>query len=232
MNGRLNKLIKLADFIDRAGNVEAANFLDEEITKEAKAGYHKCGLKQAAIDSHTKLYENYKKANDSFQKKHKRLFNGTDNQDSPNMGELREISSGLSHNGNAEFLHKMYFEDIYESSPYPMDKNSGILSIVKDAYDGKIKELEKDIKRMANIPRNGWVTLSYCFDTKKIYLNSFDLHEIGTPVYSMPVLALDMWEHAYFVDFGLDKEAYVDWFLKRIDWRKVSKRIKNYQKVS
>jgi Fe-Mn family superoxide dismutase len=44
---------------------------------------------------------------------------------------------------------------------------------------------------------------------------------------SIPILALDMWEHAYYSDFGLDKGAYVDWYLSHLDWRNPRKRIKN-----
>lgn len=232
MSSRLENLVKLADFADRHGNSEAADFLDGEITKEAKKGYHKCGLKEETVQNHTELYEAYKKANSSFSKKHKRLFNGTDNKDSPNIGELREIAKGLSHNGNAEFLHELYFADAYESKGYAATKNANINNLFKDAYDGKWKDFDSELKRMANVSRNGWVVLSYCFKEKSMYLDAFDLHEIGASVHSVPVLALDMWEHAYYTDFGLDKEAYVDWFLGRVDWRKVAKRLKNYQRVN
>lgn len=231
MSSRLENLVKLADFADRMGNAEAADFLDGEIIKEAKKGYHKCGLKEETVQHHTELYEAYKKAHSHFSKKHKRLFNGTDNKDSPNMGELREIAKGISHNGNAEFLHELYFEDAYESKPYATSKNANLEKLFKAAYSGKFKDFGDDLKRMANVSRNGWVVLSYCFKEKQLYLDVFDLHEIGPRTNSVPVLALDMWEHAYIIDFGLDKEAYVDWFLGRVDWRKVGKRLKNYQRV-
>jgi superoxide dismutase len=44
-------------------------------------------------------------------------------------------------------------------------------------------------------------------------------------------MVLDMWEHAYYADFGLDKEKYVEWFLSRVDWRNPTKRIKALQRV-
>lgn len=228
---KIDKLIALADFVDRHGRQDDANLIDDLITKEAKKGYHKCGLKEETVHNHEQLFENYKKAHSSFQKKYKRLFNGTDNKDSPNIGELREIVKGVSHNGNAEFLHEMYIEDAYNSKGYDTSKNAGLKKIMKDTYSGNFKNFSDDIKRMAKVSRNGWVLLSFCFITKQLYLDVIDLHELGTPAHSVPVLALDMWEHAYITDFGLDKDAYVDWFLQRIDWRKVVKRIKNFQRV-
>jgi len=67
--------------------------------------------------------------------------------------------------------------------------------------------------------------------TKQLYLDVVDLHDQHVIACSLPVLALDMWEHAYYADFGLDKEAYVDWFLSRIDWRNVRNRVKNFQRI-
>ena len=64
-----------------------------------------------------------------------------------------------------------------------------------------------------------------------IYIDVIDLHEIGVPIFSIPIAALDMWEHAYFADFGLDKEAYVEWWLSKMDWRNPDKRLKNLVKL-
>lgn len=232
MSKELQNLVKLADFADRIGELGIADILDQQITKEARKGYHKCGLKEDTVNLHMELFEEYKKANSHFQKKYSRIFNGTENKDSPNMGELREIAKGISHNSNAEFLHEIYFEDTYESKPYELNKNSNIQDAFKAAYNGKLKNFEEDLKRMAHTSRNGWVTLSYCFNDKKLHLNVIDLHEIGSQLHSIPIMALDMWEHAYIADFGKDKNAYIDWYLSKIDWRRVYKRLKNYQKVS
>ena len=60
----------------------------------------------------------------------------------------------------------------------------------------------------------------------KIYIDITDLHEIGMQAHSIPLLAIDLWEHAYVSDFGNNRDAYMDWAVGRIDWRKADKRFK------
>ena len=65
MMSKIDKLIALADFVDRHGRQDDANLIDDLITKEAKKGYHKCGLKEETVHNHEQLFENYKKAFDA-----------------------------------------------------------------------------------------------------------------------------------------------------------------------
>jgi len=226
---KLRTLIKLADLADKHSFAEGADWVDEQI-KEAKKGYHKCGLSDKTIDLHNTLLDSYKKAQTHYEKAQLRSFKGSDPKDSPNMGELREIAKGLSYNKNAVFLHELYFEDAYNSKPKAIDK-SPAKQLLNELYAAKAKGFEQDLIRMAKVPRNGWVVLEFCFVTGKLYLDAFDLHEIGVQSHTIPVLALDMWEHAYVIDFGIDKEEYAKWFLSRLNWNSIAKRIKNYQRV-
>lgn len=230
MNEKTN-FIKIADILDKNGHSDLADFVDLQIQKTAKKGYHKCGLKEETVNNHVQLFDGYKKASEHFQKKQARAFKGKDKNDSPNMGELREITRGIAHNSNAVFLHDMYIQDVYECKPYSLEKSQQMQDFIKELYGSSVRSFKEDLERIAKIPRNGWVLLNFCLIEKKLYLDVIDLHEIGVQAHSTPVMCLDMWEHAYICDFGLDKEAYVQWFLSRMDWRNVAKRIKNYQRL-
>jgi Fe-Mn family superoxide dismutase len=225
----LNKLLKIADILDESGHETEADFVDLHIIKEGKKGYHKCGLREESVTQHLELLEEYKKAKAHYESRYKKAIRKK-GEDSPNMGELREALRNCSHNHNSVILHEMYIADVIECRPYSLEKDKQSQELLK-LYDGGWKSFLKDLKRIAKLPRSGWVLLSFCTQEKKLYLDITDLHEVGVVVTSMPVLALDMWEHAYFHDFGTDKEAYVDWFLSRLDWRNVRKRIKNIQRI-
>ena len=152
-------------------------------------------------------------------------------KDSPNYGKLREIADSYPHNCNSVNFHNMYIEDVITNNPYAIEKESQMNDLLKDYYGGDYNKLANEIKRAAQVSRNGWVLLSFCVITKELFINVIDLHDQKVDAFSIPVLALDMWEHAYIHDFGIDREAYVEWFLGRIDWRNPRKRIRNLTRL-
>lgn len=230
----ITELLEVSDSLDRNGLLKEADILDsyiETITKTAKKGYHKSGLLETTVSQHQELFDNYGKAKDHFEKEYRRAMKSSNEVDSPNMGLLREVTGSYAHNCNGFRLHEMYFQDIINSKPFPLDKSPQIQEVISEAYDGGTKAMLSELPRMAKIPRNGWVLLNFCTITKKLYLDAIDLHDQNVIAVSVPVLALDMWEHAYYADFGLDKEEYIKWFLSRVDWRNVYKRVKNLQRL-
>jgi Fe-Mn family superoxide dismutase len=212
---KIQTLINLADQLDDSGLVKEAAIIDDFLKTAAKNNLHPSGLKKESVEFHQKLFDGYKTIMKSSEK------------DSPNMGALRENLANQSHNHNGVALHEMYFEDIINSQPCSLSECKEAQELLKDLYDGGPKQLIKEMSRVMLTPRNGWVILNFCTLEKMLYLDICDLHDIHPSISSVPVLVLDMWEHAYINDFGIDKEAYFNWFLSRIDWRNFVKRTEN-----
>lgn len=230
----ISDLLKISDMLDKSGFQKEADALDTHIysiSKVAKKGYHKNGLMQSTVDQHQELFDNYGKAKDHFEKEYRKAMKSSNETDSPNMGLLREITGSYAHNCNGFRFHEIYFQDVIDSKPFPYSKSETIQETISPLYDGGFKSLLAELPRMAKVPRNGWVLLNFCTITKKLYLDAVDLHDQNVIAVSVPVMALDMWEHAYYADFGLNKEEYVKWFLSRLDWRNVYRRIKNLQRI-
>lgn len=228
---QVDKLLEISDLLDKSGKSLEADYLDSFISKFAKRGLHKCGLKEGSVELHLELLEEYKKALAAHEKDYKKTMLSSNGKDSPNMGELREALKGIAYNKNAVMLHEMFLEDFVDGKPYDLSKTRTIESELKSRYKGTSSKLLLDLKRVAKIPRNGWVLLSFCTSTGDIYLDICDSHDLGHIAGHIPILVIDLWEHAYFNDFGSDKEAYIDWCWERLDWRKVEKRLKNLMRL-
>jgi Fe-Mn family superoxide dismutase len=221
-------LLDLADKLDEKGLESEADLVQEYLTKTARKSIHKCGLSEDTISHHEELLEAYEKAMKHFEGEYKKVMRSNNEKDSSNYGKLREITSNYAHNCNAVRLHNLFMDDVVNCKPFSLEKDSQMKDLMKDLFDG---QFETELKRLAKIPRSGWVVLNFCTITKKLYLSIIDLHDQNVVACAVPVMALDMWEHSYFSDFGLDKEAYVEWFLSQLDWRNVRKRVKNYQRI-
>ena len=72
--------------------------------------------------------------------------------------------------------------------------------------------------------RSGWVALTYSRRQKR-FSNQIAMDDTQAAVDAAPVLVLDMYEHAYQMDFGVNATAYIDTFFRNINWDAVMKRI-------
>lgn len=227
MSTEIKQVLDVLASLDKKGHNQEVDILDSYLRKSAKKGVHKCGLDDTTVNAHRELMEGYRKEANSLAKEKKKVFLSSNEKDNPNNSKLRTICRDLAHNENAAFLHEMYFADAVDSKPFPIAKTKFLKEILGDLYVRSAKDFEKDIKRMAKLSRNGWLLVSFCTQSRELCLDIVDLHEIGVQACSVPIAALDLWEHAYFADFGLDKEAYVDWWLSKMDWRNPEKRLRN-----
>jgi Fe-Mn family superoxide dismutase len=72
------------------------------------------------------------------------------------------------------------------------------------------------------------VVLAYDFNDGKLHNYICDIHNQGGVWGSAPILVLDMYEHAYFTDFGADKKGYIDSFFNNLNWDAINQK---YQKL-
>lgn len=163
-------------------------------------------LSNKQFNNHIKLYEGYiDKVNDINAKLN----------DNFNAATLEN----LQYNLNGIILHELYFSNI------ATQKNNG------NNYTAIFNNLENFNKwkeQFKNIARNtrGWVI--YCYEprVKQHMIISLKDHSTGIVCESVPIIVLDMYEHAYYTDYGNDKETYINNFLNNINWSAVQNRVK------
>jgi Fe-Mn family superoxide dismutase len=71
---------------------------------------------------------------------------------------------------------------------------------------------------------SGWVVLSYSRGERRLY-NQIAIDHSHAMIDAVPVLALDMYEHAYHLEFGANASAYIDAFMRNIDWMAIGDRL-------
>ena len=71
----------------------------------------------------------------------------------------------------------------------------------------------------------GWVILAYDKDSDKLFNVWINEHDVGHLAGAVPLLVMDVFEHAFIMDYGLKKTDYIEAFFKAIDWKAVSERL-------
>src|SRR3989304_6925736 len=92
---------------------------------------------------------------------------------------------------------------------------------------GSYENWEKEFKAMGLCAR-GWVVLGYDLDEKKLKNVLCDSHNQGAPWNMIALLIMDVYEHAYFVDYATARKAYIEAFFKNINWQFIDHRISEY----
>ncbi|RRJ30565.1 superoxide dismutase [Halocatena pleomorpha] len=132
--------------------------------------------------------------------------------------------SNVTHNGCGHYLHTMFWENM---SPDGGGTPEGALAdrIEEDfgSYEGWKGEFEA-----AGTAASGWALLVYDPVAKQLRNLRVNRHDQGALWGAHPILALDVWEHSYYYDYGPDRGSFIDAFFEVIDWTNVSEQ---YTKV-
>ena len=120
---------------------------------------------------------------------------------------------------NSTILHELYFESLGEAPTRPSGVFAEALARDFGSLDRWRAEFAATGKALGG--GSGWVLLSYSPHDKRL-VNSWAADHTMTVAGGRPVLALDMYEHAYAMDYGAKAAAYVDAYMKVIDWRRAS----------
>ena len=120
---------------------------------------------------------------------------------------------------NAIKLHELYFENLHAEK----DVAREIIKMIEDNFISYEKWKKEFIS--CALSARGWVILAYDLNDGRLHNYISDIHNQGIVLGTIPLIVLDMYEHAYFIDFGTDKKSYIDWFLSSINWEIVEERL-------
>ena len=112
---------------------------------------------------------------------------------------------------NAISLHEDYFASLGGDG-----KAKGKISELIAADFGSFEKWDADF-RASGLAARGWVVLAYNWKDKRLHNYSLDIHTHGVWD-ATPLLVLDVYEHAYFLDYGTARKKYIEAFMGNIDW--------------
>jgi len=176
------------------------------------------GLSQGLLENHFKLYEGYVKNVNQLVELFKTLAT-----DSPEYAELKR-RFGWEWNGVR--LHELYFGNM-TANPLSADEFSLYKKIVEDF--GSYENWEKDFRGTGAIRGIGWVILYFDPRANQLFNVWINEHDFGHLAGCIPLLVFDVFEHAYMLDYGVNRSDYITTFMKLIHWNEISRRFDEQQ---
>lgn len=162
---------------------------------------------------HDKLYVGYVNKRNEIDEKLTKVDRTAANATYSEYGELKREESFAA---NAIYLHEYYF-NVLGGENAENTKPAGELIQAIEKEFGSFEKWLEDFKAAGMVAR-GWVVLAYDFNTGKLHNYLCDSHNHGGIWGAMPVIVLDMYEHAFFIDYGSDRKTYIEDYMKNLNW--------------
>lgn len=133
---------------------------------------------------------------------------------------LRELKIEETFATNGVILHENYFSVLSDTEN--VEPADVLLHFIIKSF-GSYKNFEK-IFSACGMAVRGWVLLAWDTNTGDLKIYGCDSHSHGGIWGVIPLLVLDVYEHAYFIDYGSDRKTYIENFMKTINWKKIEEK--------
>ena len=166
---------------------------------------------------HDKLYAGYVTKRNEIVEKLEQVDLTTAN---PTYSDLRALKAEETFAANGMVLHEVFFDVVGEANNNAPELQK---QLVKDF--GSVEQWQK-LFTACGMASRGWVVLAWDTNDQKLAVYSGDAHNQGGVWGCIPLIAMDVYEHAYFIDFGSDRKAYLEAFWQNLNWAAAEGRFK------
>jgi Fe-Mn family superoxide dismutase len=137
--------------------------------------------------------------------------------------EYAELKRRLGFEFNGMRLHEYYFENL--GGKGALDKSGKLGKKLAEEF-GSCEDWERDFRGTGSMRGIGWAILYQDNITGRLINQWINEHETGHPAGCTPLLVLDVFEHAFMIDYGLKRADYIEAFFTNINWSAVEARLR------
>jgi Fe-Mn family superoxide dismutase len=177
------------------------------------------GFSETLLKNHFTLYQGYVTNTNKIIETLAQMVK----EDKASTPEWAELKRRMGWEFNGMRLHEYYFENL--GGKAPLKKDGKLWKKMAEDF-GSYETWEKAFRAVGSMRGIGWAVL-YQDNTNGRLINFWiNEHDVGHPAGCNPLLILDVFEHAFMVDYGLKRADYIAAFFKNIHWASVESRLK------
>ncbi len=177
------------------------------------------GFSETLLKNHFTLYQGYvtntNKVLDTLDQMLKDGKQGTP--------EYAELKRRLGWEFNGMRLHELYFENL--GGKGGINKNGKLAKKLQESF-GSVENWEKDFRATGAMRGIGWTILYQDNASGRLFNFWINEHDVAHPAGCAPILIMDVFEHAFMLDYGLKRADYIEAFFMNINWNTVEGRVK------
>jgi len=141
------------------------------------------------------------------------------------MPAYSELTRRLGFEYNGMVLHEYYFGNLSKTGAKKPDRGSAFLKATEDSF-GSYDQWKLDFSSVGNMRGVGWAICYLNPRNGRLSNHWVSLHENGNIAGFVPALVMDVWEHAYLLDYKpSERKAYIESFFSNVHWKTVDERL-------
>jgi Fe-Mn family superoxide dismutase len=182
------------------------------------------GISDQTLEMHFKLYEGYVKETNRLNEKISELVRHgkVDREQMPAYSELTR-RLGFEYNGMA--LHEYYFGNLRRGGSGDPERTSRFAKAARASL-GSYATWKAEFVSIGQMRGIGWAICYEDPENGRLSNHWITLHEVGNVAGFRPILVMDVWEHAFLLDYKpAEKSKYIEAFFANIDWKAVDARL-------
>jgi len=183
------------------------------------------GISDETLEMHFKLYEGYVTQSNLLTEKISEFIQDG-NIDQEEMPAYSELTRRLGFEYNGMVLHEYYFGNMKRGGAGDPERNSSFLKATEQSF-GSYEVWKTDFVGVGKMRGVGWAICNQNPANDRLSNHWISEHQIGNIAGFNPVLVMDVWEHAYLLDYKpAERPKYIEAFFSNIDWSSVEERLK------
>ena len=183
------------------------------------------GISDRTLEMHFKLYQGYVKETNKLNEKISEIL-ADGEVDQEEMPAYSELTRRLGFEYNGMVLHEYYFANMKQHGLGKPERNSAFLRAAEESF-GSYDIWKADFVGIGKMRGVGW---AICYENPangRLSNHWITLHETGNVAGFNPVLVMDVWEHAFLLDYKpAERPKYIEAFFSNIDWNVCDERMK------
>lgn len=180
------------------------------------------GLSQRALEMHLELYRGYVKALNALLAEQSAAFPPAGEAATP--VDLASHARRFAFEYNGVVLHELFFDALGATGGSSPDRHGALADAAGRSFGG-LDQWMQHAAALARLRGIGWIVTVREPRSNRLYNCWVDLHHLMVPANTQVVLALDLWEHAYLLDFApAQRGKYFETLWSSLDWGKVERR--------
>jgi Fe-Mn family superoxide dismutase len=176
------------------------------------------GFSETLLKNHFTLYQGYVTNTNKLSD----LLGGMLAEGKTATPEYAELKRRFGWEWNGMRLHELYFGNL--GGKGTLDPASKLGKAVASEF-GSVEKWEADFRAAGALRGIGWVVLYQDKEGGRLFNQWVNEHDVGNPTGAAPIFVMDVFEHAFMVDYGLKRADYIAAFFKNVNWKAAEARL-------
>ncbi len=168
-----------------------------------------------------------------YQKHHQAYVNGANavlekldkSREDNTDPDMKAILKELSFHVGGYRLHNRFWENLAPVGKGGGGTPKGELAKAIEAEFGKFDRFKKEFTTAASgVEGSGWAVLTFCENTRRLMILQVEKHNVNIVPGFVVLMVLDVWEHAYYLDYKNDRGKFIEGFWNIVNWDIIGKR--------